>query len=485
MIVNSLDPKSDSPIKSPSPRRPKLDITSPTFEDVYQLSLRRVMNIVITDQDDPPYLLFPTAEHTQVQFFTESDWKEFGNMELEASRLRFTLTRYPERGPPLACETTLKLLLSETSILKKWLEIVGDIQNESKQAMMEAHNAMLSQHSDEREPNTKESFVTVPVGYVTNDKSVDLQLQLWERALAEIAEALTSSEVQNIDQFLQIYSFLKDSIGGLNVSFQPRIALFQRLIQDVHNTIPDKILSTETWKLVAAQCAAESSFLAIEKLKKVSYIHFTNHQVLPYVYVSLRKLPRAEFSVPKRVLEIAMEMVSNSTPERLCDIAPITIAYVAPLKHEGKMFKVVIDGNNRVTAILLLQFLAASSSLDSFDVGALQQFCDDLGLGMKWFLDMKDVAEELFSRSEYLESFRSHVPVLRSFAQVSRVAALVVQEQEFHTICMSRTTGSRLILLQPMHQALYNDKTLPFGWAAQHGQAHGRSMGFKPLLPRR
>lgn len=420
------------------------------------------------------------AEHTQITFFTTDVWNEFGNMETEMSRLKFTLSRYPERGLPSACERTVQALLCKERLLKHFPNVVGDLKSQSHQAMRQALGEMTAQHPSQTARADKEAFLTFPVDYKTSARTVEFQVGLWTRVLEEIAECLASGNIDFVEPFLQVHSFLKDPIGGLKAPFQPQVTHFNKLLAGFGKATVDDHLCLENWKAVAAQLAAESSFLALPKLQKVVYVHFSHHQELPYVYVSLDKLPRAEFSVPTRVLELAVEMVMDSTKDQLCHVAPITVAYRAPLESDQKPFKVIIDGNNRATALALLRFLA-TQDLDKLDDTTLDGYCRKHNFGSKWLVDIKDVVAELCSGNDCLGVLKARRDVIGEFAKVTRMPALIVQEQSFHTICMSRLSGPRPVLLQPMHQTLYNSDSLCLAWAAQHGQAHGRPLGYKML----
>ncbi|KAH8901588.1 hypothetical protein GQ53DRAFT_851493, partial [Thozetella sp. PMI_491] len=456
------------------------DLVNPTFDDLFQLALARVVNIIKQDHKNPPPLLFPTAEYTQSSFFGVDIWDEFGNMETEFSRLMFTLSRYKERGIPATCIATVQSLLNENSILDSWPQVVDILRDQAQEALTLALRRAKAQHHSEELKNTKKAFITFPINYATA-KGTETQVCLWKRTLEEAAELLSSGNHERVEEFLQSHAFLKDPVGGLKGGFQRQTTHFMELLEGFRRAISTETLSHQSWQMIAAQLALESSFLAISKLRKVVYVHFSHHQVLPYIYVSLNGLPRSEFSVPKRVLEIINELVSGSTKNSMCLIAPITVAFVAPLKPGRKPLKVIIDGNNRTTALVLLKFLA-TQDLNNLDKGGrLKDYCQAEGLSTKWFVDIQDVMDELRRDNSSLEILRTRKDILMIFSSILRVPALVVQEQSFHTICQSRTSDTRPVLLQPMHQTFYNDQSLSMAWPAKGGQAHGRSLGYKPL----
>jgi hypothetical protein len=95
-------------IKRPLRRLSRADISNPSFEDLISLALMRMRYIVEPNSENPPPRLFPLAESMRWDFFTFDDWNEFGDLETEHGRLTYTLSRYPERGAPSACENVMR-----------------------------------------------------------------------------------------------------------------------------------------------------------------------------------------------------------------------------------------------------------------------------------------------------------------------------------------------------------------------------------------
>ena len=86
--------------------------------------------------------------------------------------------------------------------------------------------------------------------------------------------------------------------------------------------------------------------------------------------------------------------------------------------------------------------------------------CDERKLRQKWHLDLLNALQELFS------------PCGKP--------ALLSQEEDFHTVCVQRTTllAGQPRLLLPMHQAIYNSESLDFAFPNAR-QRHGRTVDFK------
>lgn len=480
----SLTGSSDLVVQ-PSPRLCRSDLTAPTFRDLFELSLLRILDLAHPEKENPPPRLFPTSERVQDQFFFTCEWNEFGNLETEHARLLYTLTRYPERGLPSVSRPLVEALLYCESVLDGWPRVSGSAKLCAEEVLSDALSQMVFAQRGTRD--RKEGFLTAPVEYVTGGGPPYLQVSLWKRALAEITNDLQSGNSSRIEQFLQIHACLKDPIGGLKCCFRRQLDIFTDLLASFRSSLSGgtTAMPPETWKAVAAQLAAESSFLSIPRLLKVVYIHFVGHQMLPYVYVSLDKLPRAEFSIPKRVLEIMREMVEGtpSSGSSMCCVAPITIAYCPSLTRGRKAGKVILDGNNRVAAIALLRFLASLSVGGTNDMmmGSLERYCTYHGFDSKWHVDLRDVISELWGSPEILkyllEESRS---LVAKFRTVVRVPALVVQEPSFHTVWVPKTGTERTALLQPMHQSIYNDRSICLAIPAKQ-QSHGRPLGFWPL----
>jgi hypothetical protein len=244
--------------------------------------------------------------------------------------------------------------------------------------------------------------------------------------------------------------------------------IFNSLWVEVEKQI-SRYLPSYTWQAIAAQLALESSYLAIKKLEKVVYVHFRGHQQLTYIYVSLDKLHRVEFSLPSRVVEVIKEII-RAHDGRQCVIAPITISCVTSPRTQ-ETYKVVTDGNNRVVALTTLRLLASNQSL--------QSYAEKHHLDNKFQTEIQDVLREL-DKLPCLKDIFGRADVLASFAKVEKVPALVVQEQSFHTAWIEEKDGGKCVLLQPVQQVVFSERGSHIAFPAKH-QSHGRPLGFKSL----
>ena len=151
-----------------------------------------------------------------------------------------------------------------------------------------------------------------------------------------------------------------------------------------------------------------------------------------YVYTTIDHLPRAEFSIPNRVLEILSEILVESAKMGCCALAPIVISNAAPMNPEGRPFEVIIDGNNRLTALTLLRFLATQGGPATLDPHALYMHCIAHGLGFKWQIDLQEVFAALLA----LPSMFRACP--KELAHCSKVSQMCPVYQRW--LCKSRAS---------------------------------------------
>ena len=99
--------------------------------------------------------------------------------------------------------------------------------------------------------------------------------------------------------------------------------------------------------------------------------------------------------------------------------------------------------------------------------------------GDHWTEDIK----KLLSRITYkpIDYMIRHQDIVRMFA-ISKVPALLVQETSFHTLDMARSDEQNVVLLQPMHQTLYNNRESGIAIPSKK-QSHGRINGNDMRLP--
>jgi hypothetical protein len=343
-----------------------------------------------------------------------------------------------------------------------------------------------------RDWTTKSDYLTVPVDYEVSGSASEISLQLWKRSLGEIATQFANGRLTGGEEFLQIHAYLKDPIYGFTKPFKVQHLLFTRLLTAFQNTVRADSLSLEDFKRVAAQAAQESSYLTSPLLDKISLIHSHAHHQLPYANVSLDSLARAEFSVPMHVLEVGEEMLlaAAANDGQACPLVPILVTIRPGFSENDRSLTPIIDGNHRATASLLLRFLANQPLLAVRATMSehLLEYCTSHHLGKKWQIDLSEVFDELYNprNCHFHDHILANDQLVRNFAAVKYIPALVVQEEDFHTICKQRSEGKpKPALLHPYHQTLFNDDELPFALPQKAGQTHGRPEAFRllPLTP--
>ncbi|RYO74049.1 hypothetical protein DL764_010994 [Monosporascus ibericus] len=336
----------------------------------------------------------------------------------------------------------------------------------------------------------KSDFVAIPVDYKTRPAASVYASRLWRSVLTEIIRDLSRGRFDKAKAFLQVFSFLKDPLGGLVGVSEKAVNLFVYMITTLATSSGPitEAASTDTrWHAAAAQAAQEALFLASTLLENVDHIHFTGHQQLPYVYLRLDRLPRSEFSIPERTVRIIEEILTSHDPVGSCVVAPISVSsYPALPIQQGNMTTVIIDGNHRATATMVLRLIAEHPSIiqrRQTSKELLATFCSNHGLGVKWKIDLADALDALH-QSPCAALVRDKLDLVDKFRCVDMIPALVVREDNFFTACQQRPPlQGRPRLLLPIHQAIYNDEKLNFAFP-RAGQVHGRAIGFKamPLL---
>ena len=477
--IKKLASKPTGNQQSPAMRPRRRDIIKPSHAQLMELAVSRVLNAARPERSNIPPVLFPNAESIQSHFFSEQDWRNFGNLEAEEGRVTFMLSSHPERLLPIGGEKALETLAASKNIFCDWAALRSGFRALGKTTM--DHLAILMQESKSSQAAGKTEFLAAPLAYETIDDQVQDHVTCWNNALNAMARQLAHGTVTDAGAFLEIHSLLKDPASGLNRDFSVQLSEFHLLLEKVSESEKaTRSFGHLEWRAIAAQLALESSFLSIKKAKKIEYVHFVGHQQLPYVYVTLDKLPRAEFSLPDRVLELVKQIVAESNAENPADIAPIAVAYCPPVEQNGKPFKVIIDGNNRVTAVMLLRLLASCETLP--DQNVLRAFCLKNHLDAKWHADLGEIIARISASENLRNYFLDNASRIAMFKHVTRVPALLVQESSFHTLSATPASlsNSRNTLLQPVHQTLYNDRTLALAIPAKQ-QSHGRSLGFKKL----
>lgn len=472
-------------IKAPLPRQNLQDLPNPTFQELFDLAVWRLVEIAVPNSANPPPRLFPTAEKTRDSFFTLKDWIKFGDLESEYGRLSWMLFTFPERGVPVRCADTVLDILASPCVLSRWRQVSKTLRNQVQAILMDVIHSMVSQLPPIDSKMTKDDFLTVPVDYdFPSDQTENLFLELFRRSSCRMASLTSKGDYSWVVEYIQIHAFLRDPIGGLKKDFSNQAIIFQDLLAALIQKIAGVPLDEEHWARFVAQLAQESSFLADPQIEDVAYLHFSGHQQLLYAYVELHELTRAEFSVPEHVMLIMQEIMQEAISSEECRIVPIIVASV-PSVAAKKPQKIIIDGNTRATATMVFRLLA-STGVKAEDVFAnLDKYCSTHGLGPKWCLDIRNVVQSLYAtENPTLLTIRENQEALEKFKTVTRLPGLLTQEPLFHTICLQRKFEGRPRILQPMHQMIFNDDSFGLALPARRSQAHGRPKGYS-LLPLR
>ena len=369
------------------------DIAHPSFEDLFDLAALRTWSSAHGQQRTLPEP-FPVAGSTVSSLFTHDERPEDRTMSSP-------LSVFSERWLPITCVTAIRDLLSHPSVLQTWPTVLPDLSTGAELAKARVIKTM--QRTSSRLKKTKKDFIVMPVNVQTDQRCPELADVLWKRAVAELSAQLASGNTTHIPPFLGIHAFLRDPVGGLSRSFTKQTGLFRALLMAVNIFQGRSPFAKTEFRRVVAQAAQESAFLAAPYLDHVVHIHFHGHQQLSYVYVPLRRLARSEFSRPEHVLDIIREILTSTPEGGLCPIVPIAIATypnVAARDGAPDELTVIIDGNHRVTAVMLLRMFArhpAALRHASDAHAACHTDCADAHLGAKWRVDLQDVVRELFS----------------------------------------------------------------------------------------
>lgn len=473
-------------VKEPLPRQKLPDLLNPTYQNLFDLAVWRLSEIVCPKPDNAPPRLFPTVEKTRDLFFTHEEWSQFGDLESEYGRLSWMLSNFPERGIPLPCAETISDLLASPCVLTRWSQVSARLQDQAQAVLENTVEIMKSRHLPVDSKTAKEEFLNVPIDYeYSSDLSDNLSLKLFQRSSLRMSTLLSQGDSSQIIDYIQIHAFIRDPIGSFRNDFKQQAMIFKSLLNRISTgSLP---IDRKTWAFLAAQIAQESAFLADPQINDISYMHFSRHQQLPYVYVNLHELPRAEFSIPEHVVEIMQEIMQEFLSSGTCRIIPIIVASVPSVSNTANktLSNIIIDGNNRATATMILIMLA-TIGLETTDMFSnFDWYCSKHNLSLKWRIDLRSVLEVLYADGErrILSLLHSNKAILEKLKGVTRLPGLLVQESFFHTICLQRSVaGDKPHLLQPMHQIIHNDDSCGFALPARRSQAHGRPKDYV-LLP--
>ncbi len=445
-------------------------------EALWNSSINRTLHFAY-NVGELPYVHFPNAEYIQHFPFAKSDWQRYGNMESEEARMRLLLDRFPSRRFPLSFSTHLQTLLERSFMFYRWQALSKRLQPEAASIYSDTKQRMYQQKVQDPynyHNGDEGTYQADPVFYKPSSRATPLETVLLRRGLHEVEIELERRDLRNVREFLDLYLRLKDPITPLTACLDNQAEIFIRLYQACQRMLVGKEDNPLKNRVLLTQLALEASFLALPEVRNVFLTAYNGHHELPYIDVDLPTLPRGEFANPKRVVEVLEEIVDDSKIHHRPVITPITVAHFQePDSSEAKLF--IVDGNNRATAILLMKYIYEQGfdPTKVFDKNNLRHAMSGLNLDITWERDLALALREL--TPEDLARFTQERIIFGQFSK-ARVPALLVQEANFHTVAVALSQGSKIHLLQPMHQAIYNQEMFQMAIPSKQ-QTHGRAQG--------
>lgn len=492
------------PRRTPAERNPHPDTTDKqAFKSLKAQAISRALHFGygIGDVADVP-VLFPNGEHYKDQPFDKDHWERFGNLESEHARIDFTLTIYgQQRGFPREFGPYVNTALLTRDTLGAWEEASSCIAQASKGIYQTIRGEMVEKKFVDPEAQKEgytEAYQSRPILYETKPDVVRGEQTLWDRALTQIAEELQRGDYRHLGSFLDLYTRIKDPITPVTQTLARQESLFRELLRSARSELRKQgitNIATEEGKTLLAQLALESSFLALPAAQSIFYMRGdAQHHAIPYVYTDLKDLPRGEYTTPQAVLPRLTEILDNAEDNATVVITPIAVSYFqTPGEPKPTMF--VIDGNNRATALMVMQYLYTEHPTyeERLNPATLKNFMQKHKLHPGWerelILTLKaqdavttdGVTPSGFTRELY-NRIMTDQPRLRKVVR-ARVPAMLVQEPNFHTIEVESSERYRpdIFLLQPMHQAIYNHDDLAMAIPPKK-QTHGRAPGNNVLV---
>jgi hypothetical protein len=467
---------SSAELRHPEARKQKNDMFN--NEAYHQLTVSALDRALFLSYGigETPYLQFPNGEHFQHIPFSIEHWEVYGNMESEHARINFMLENYSSRRFPEDFEPHITNLLQQDNILDKWNHMLPEIKRISKELYDEVITTMQKNriYDSMGYINGKNgTYVSEPVFYNSIDNA-DSELTLYDKALQQIHSELSLGNTKNVSSFLSLYNRIKDPITPLRSTLYDQAKHFFALYTQAHEKISDTQIQIPKEKCLLSQLALESSFLAIPEAQNIASVVYGGHHELPYIYVDIMRLPRGELANPQRVVDVMRELVDESKQHDVAVSTPITVSYFQE-PHQAEPTLFIVDGNNRATAILLMKYFHYSEYdiKDIFNNSSVRSFIELFDLDIEWERDLimalrtiqPNVMHTILQDSEIIESFAA-----------GKIPALLVQEQNFHTVAVSHSREDSITLLQPMHQAIYNQARYPMAIPSKQ-QSHGRAKG--------
>lgn len=318
------------------------------------------------------------------------------------------------------------------------------------------------------------------VQYPYSAQSRESELQIWERIKRAAVKDLVNqcdtdydTLIVDVKNFLRFYQLVKDPITPVSCYLDDQAIIFCDLLNEVKKNVPQSTRSSE-WENILTQLALESSFLSLPKAKEIKYIVNKGHQQLPVTNVGIKELKITERPDPQRTAQIAIEMISDYRKNGAWKTTPIMITYVMDRFSQATL--IPIDGNNRLTAILLLSYFSENLSLIGNKSYSLQEninaFINKNGIDKKFLLTLAPCAEYFIHKADYISIIAQNSENLFRFDQCL-IPAILTQEANFFVQDVSRSTADDIVVIQPMVQSLFASTD---EFIDSKRQSHGRSM---------
>ncbi|KAK8029083.1 pyridoxal phosphate-dependent transferase [Apiospora marii] len=477
---------------------PRRDIRNPGAQTLFWLARQRIRSLMTNSFGVEPVALYPTAGQCLAEFASRGRPLDCQHPNLDVTKMVYMLSRVSWRRVPQVMAVQICQMLATDDVIESWARSLPVLKLQSRALLADMTCSLAASPI----PDTlsfdhgKGDFASRVVTYETEHEDHNISLQFWRRALADFSNPERGRDRQSPDRvasFLQIHQFLKDPIGGLLTSRAAQAEAFATLHASLEPELAILPLGRETREAIAAQLAFETSFLSQPLARNPSYVHFCGDQQLVYAYVEIRELARTEFTCPAIVAGMMGEFLAakGNNADEECAIAPIAVAHSFSMAHDADTAVVgrpiIIDGNNRITAIAFLRYVALHGVPDPGDTAKLKMHCREYGLGPIHFADLLSMLQMLWDGEERPDDLASLLrsssssPRLQRFATASHVPVLVTEEANFFTECLlldRGVEGGRG--LQPVHQSVFatDDRlaALP-----SKMQRHGRAKGFRAM----
>lgn len=422
-----------------------------------------------------PYLRFPDAENIQHYPFPEWAWQRYGIMETEKNRIAFVLQNYPEKGMPSGFRAALEILDTENP-LNKWQDAEYEIRKAAYEEFIAMKAGMENEADQIYNNGYQAAFVADPQFYEVDEETLELEMRVWQNALAQITGELANGNTQNLRSFLKLHARVKSPINPIFLGTQEAIFL------DRYNNASEKLVGVERNQtqdeILVAQLAKESAFLAFPEAREAEIV-FAEHQELPLIRVDLAKLPRGEFAGAERVVKIMMEDLENAAGNR-AEIVPIAVAHTiipedpdSDIKNDPFLF--IVDGNNRASALIVFEYFKTFGfELSKNQVGNVNKFMNLVGLDLEWEVDLVKVLAYLAKHPENLETLQTKQEIVSKF-NINSVPALLTSEPDHNVVAVEKSIEEgKVVIMGPHNQALFNSSVVSI---KAKKQSHGRAEG--------